>query len=805
MRAGTLDATLTSTERRGLQREGRLIVDLLQNLNYTDRQFHQIEAKEMIDRYLAALDPEKLLVTKADEEFLHRRFDRSLKSVYLLKGDFQPALEIFELVRQRVRERMPWIETWLKAEPDLTSEDVFTMEKEPGAAADAAACDRRWELRLKRAVIEELLGGRDLAAAKAETGKKFVHWEKELTALNAVQVRERFLETVIGLFDPHSGYFSPEHAEDFQIQMQGAVAGVGLEVRGDEERCLVADVLPGSPADELGELQAGDEILALANDDEVWVETSGKRVERLTNLLRGEPGKRLRVAFRRGAEGERHEVVLTRRRTVLPAQRARGALATVPAAAAAHRVGWIELPDFYAAGEGAEASSATADVRELIEQMKQKGADGLVLDLRQNPGGAMKEAVALCGLFIPGGPVLVTKANDGKLTEENAPPAPAVWAGPLVLLVSRNSASASEVFAGAMRFHRRALVIGSARTFGKGTAQNYIDLNRSPAHGGVKQPWGTLRVTMQRFYFPDGKSPQRAGAEADIVLTTAETGEHFEADLPQALTADTLTRPAAERAKGDFATVTADALTALKAATDAREKALPEFDVLRRGEALWSERTQRKTFSLKLTEARKERDEWETKVAALRRESRGLATSVGFATETIETEAVRATLELHAALARKRRPEDAEGKDGWLRGGCFFRETERGELGEVGVGQIDFARYVGDAEKLAGAFRARAGGTIGASEMADALRELSHEERLDEVRLLQCFAARGGVDGAAARKGAEALLAKIAELEPGVLVRRPGLDVVGREGLRLAADWAESRAAATTATKLKTE
>jgi carboxyl-terminal processing protease len=797
-RGGTLDPTLTSTERRELQREGRLIVDLLQNLNYTDRQFHQIEAKEMIDRYLESLDPDRLFITRTDADFIHRRFERSLKSVYLLKGDFQPALEIFETLRQRVKERRAWIETWMKTEADLTGNETFAAREGAEPPADAAACDRLWDLRMKHRLIEEQLNGRDVDAAKKEVRRDFARWEKQLMATNATQVRERFLETVIELLDPHSGYFSPEHAEEFQILMRGAVAGAGLMVRLEEGRCYVTEVLPGSAADEQGELQRGDEIVAVAEGNDAWTELGGKRLERVTELLRGEPGTRLRVAYRRGVQGDRCELEVTRKRTVLPAQRARGALVTVPSErGSARRIGWIELPDFYASEEGGEKSSASADVRELIDQLKAQGAEGLVLDLRRNPGGAMNEAVALSGLFIPGGPVLMTKTTDGKIAEESAPVATPAWSGPLTVLVTRSSASASEVFAGAMRFHHRAIVAGSDRTFGKGTVQSYIDLNRSPAHSGMKLPWGTLRVTMQRFYFPDGKSPQRIGAAADIVLTTAiDPAEKSEQDLPHALPSDTVPRTTAASMGGEVAVVSDDMLETLREKSVARQRALSEFELFRQGEELMREHTRKKEFSVNLALERHERDAWEAKAGALLANLRALSAASGFTQQSIEIAAVRKTLDAHLAWTGQRRPADGDAKSGWLRSSHFFVESDDGRLGEVSLGEIDFRRYLSNADELAASFRERSGMTMPVEVMSRVLRALSAQENLDETGLLTELALRcERATPVSVRRGAEGMLQKIVTLEPGMLVGRSVLDVVAREGIRLTADWAELRAA----------
>lgn len=798
----TIDSTLTTGERRELLREGRVIIEMLQNLHYSNRQFHEIESKEIVDGFLERLDPERLILSADDAVYLHRRFDRSLKNVYLSKGDVQPAFEIFDRFRLRALERTKWVSSRLDSDFDLTAEESHVETEKEQPAVDQKALDRRWELRLKDAVIRELLRGRDLEDAVAEVRRTFDRWSKQLTGLNALGVREQFLEALISLFDPHSGYFGPDNAEEFQIKMRGAVAGVGLDVWMNEGKCLVAGVSNGGPAEREGSLRPGDEIVALADDGNTWVDLEGKRLQEIVALLRGDDGTTVRVAYHSPGDAERRETSLVRSEVVLTEQRARGGLCEVPDETGMVRnIGWIELPDFYASGVDSVDSSAARDVRELIEQMKTREVEGLVVDLRRNPGGAMTEAIALTGLFVPSGPVMITRGMDGKTTVLNVEAGEPIFSGPLVVTTSRQSASASEIFVGALRYHRRALIAGAETTFGKGTAQSYIDLNQNPLRAGGTLPWGMLRVTGQRFYWPDGQSPQARGAKSDIVFDySAKLDAQYEQDLPHALKADTLTLPDLEPAKGEFTRLTITDLTELRARVAARVKSLPEWDVKRRSYEAAARLAGRTDFSVQLARRQREQTEVEDEMNLIWRDLWALS-SEAYVEESIEIAAVRKVADGHERLSRSRMGDGAYRNSGWLRGNRFLIEDASGRVREARIEQVDFRRYLRDASSLADVFTEAATLAISSDAMETVLRELDLIERMSDYALLSCFA-RGieaassvGADDSRVKQGAEAVLRRLTQIDPTLLRTRPIIDVGLRESMRVAADWVGRKAA----------
>lgn len=790
-----LEATLTTTERRELQREGRLIVDLLQNLHYTDRQFHEIEGREIIDQFINDLDPEKLLLTQEEVTFLHRRFDRTFKTVYLLKGEFAPVFEIFELVRARVKDREPWIAAQLDAGLDFNAPESLAIESFPAPPSDATERDRRWRLRLKSAVLREMLAGRSQEAAYREVRQSYQKWARELEQLTAIEVRARFLERLINLFDPHSGYFSPREAHEFQIMMEGAVGGVGIDIESDNDGCFIDRLASGGPAETQRVLQVGDELLEVAESDQAWVPLKGSRYSEVIARLRGKPDTTLRLAYRRGRDGERREAEIKREEVLLVDQKAHGVITTVRSAGDHVRtVGCIELPDFYAAGEAGATSSASRDVAELIDQMKTKHVEAIVMDLRSNPGGALSEAVGLAGLFLPTGVVSITRSSDGKTSEQKIAENKPVWLGPLVVLTSNASASASEIFAGAMRFHRRGIIVGSDTTFGKGSVQIYMELDRSPAHNGAQLPWGTLRLTGQRFYFPSGISPQRVGAVSDIASDEQERdGFQREQDLPHALSAETIALSNVQPATGDFAVATAELIAALKEITAKRKAELPEFALRRRWIEIAKKSADRKEVSLVLEQRRTERDRSEKEVAGLRSEYRRYAAEHAYPHEAVEIAKVQAALERHQTNLRARCPVGKDAKEGWLDGGQFLFEAG-GEVRELRFEATDFQNYAENAPNLAKVFSAGAEPPVSADAVMQSLRELKLAKHPDEQTVLRCFETTGEVRSAAEpalRARVEALLREITRVDPEIGQTRRLLDVSQREAERLAADWAD--------------
>lgn len=787
---GSIDTQLTTIEKQQLQREARLIVDLLQNSHYSGRSFREIDNKTMITRFLEELDPQADILSADTVDFIHRRFDRTLKSVYLFRGDLQPAFEIFDIFIGQARPRVEWAQRRLDRGFDFTLDETYEEVSKPQPFKNKDDADRHWELMLKESVLVEQLRGREPSDATTEVKRRYEEFDRTIATFDSLSVRERFFDAIIRSYDPHSGYFSSDSAREFAVEMEKAVVGLGLDLRKEQGHCVVTAVQSGGSADLNSEITPGDVVEALGEGDGPWMPIEKLRLREIVKLMRGAAGTKLRVAYRPGGKDPKTEVMLERTRIVLGSDRARGEVRELRSHDGTSRqIGSIKLPSFYTAGENGAVTSVARDVRELLQAMSTTPLDGLVLDLRGNPGGALSEAAALSELFVPGGMMMLSRGLDGKLKQHSLKEGGPVYGGPLIVLTSANSASASEVFAGAMKFHRRALIVGAASTFGKGTMQNYIDV--SMMAGKEANDWGTLRLTMERFYLPDGGSVQRTGIPSDIVLPGLEPigPDRRESELPGAF-AEEVVPPPAENAPA-AAAVSNSLVKRMSEIAAADFESLPEWELFREERTLWQYSFSREARSLKLEDRSARWIEHRTALERARRDRRAITQKESYPVRAYEIDAVQSARETHEA---KLRSGNADGQPviGRLRQGSFVIETERGHLRKLRMDEIDFQNYSGDAVVLAAAFSAATGTTASAAAITTFLEELSLLEHKTDIPVL---AAARKISAAtlteeSTRHGTEALLTRLTELDGEMKRERPGLDVPLRESLRLVSEWA---------------
>ena len=791
--AGAIDDQLTTVEKQQLQREARLVVDLLQNHHYSGRSFREIENKDMIARYLTELDPQADLFSADSVALIHRRFDRTFKSVYLFRGDLQPAFEIFDQFIAQARERLAWVQLRLDRNFDFSLEENYVDVENPTPHKTKQDADRHWELLLKEWTIEELLRGRKPDDAIAEVKRRFVEIDRTIASYDSLAVREHFFDAVIRSYDPHSGYFSADSSREFALEMEKAVVGLGLDLRKEKGRCVVTSVQTGGAADLNSGIAPGDVIVALAEDDAPWIDLASLRLREIVNLMRGKEGAKLRIAYQPGGTEPRVETTLERTRIVLGSDRAHGAVSEVPSPThPPRRIGWIDLPSFYAAGEGSSVSSVAQDVRELLTQMSTAPLDGLVIDLRDNPGGALNEAAALSELFLPRGDMMLSRGVDGKLKEHPLREGKPLYLGPLVVLISSSSASASEVFAGAMKYHQRALIVGSSSTFGKGTMQNYIELTKM--QNNPANDWGTLRLTVERFYLPDGQSVQRTGIPSHITFPAFESSEsnRHEADLPGALPVEIVPAPPgiAPSAIGN-GLITAQLLARLNETASRNFTELPEWKLIGDEQKLVKEHNPHEARSLVLEQRMNEWTKQQSALNEVRRNRRALSASAHYPTVAYEINAVQAALQRHETMLRAVTNPVASTVPR-LRQGTFRVETTQGRLRKLPLDAINFLNFCGETAALATAFSAGSGYATQAADVEIFLRQIALLEHKTDKNILAAASqiSGGTLDPEAARRGTESLLLRLAEIDGDLVSDRPALDVPLRESLRLAAEWA---------------
>jgi len=604
--------TLTPAEAR----EIRSFVQLLEQAHYNREAVDPTDYPSVIRSYMEDWDAHHLFFLHSDAETFVQRYSDGLYWNVTSLGDISPAFEIFKRYESRIQNRISWIFERLEGEFDLETRDEFVVDRRelewPITEADA---DSIWEDRLRHEIIQELLNDTELDEAKERIRKRYERMLKNIADIETHEVTEVFLSNIAKLYDPHSAYFSADTYEDFDIQMRLQLVGIGALLGLEDDECVIREIIPGGPADLDNRLKPNDRIIAVAQSDDPdaeVVELIGMKLRRIVDLIRGEPGTDVFLTIQPGdapSSAARKVVRITRDVVNLDSARARGAVFEVPDETGTPRsIGVISLPAFYGPNPGStdgDQNSASGDVALLIEQLQEQGIEGLVLDLRDNGGGLLSEAIYLTGLFIEQGPVVQVRSYYGDVKVDNDEDKSVRYAGPLAVLVSKYSASASEIVAGALQNYGRAVVLGDSSTHGKGTVQTVYEMkNRDMRLQASQERSGAAKFTIQKFYLPSGSSTQLNGVVPDIVLPSIddvmESGERF---LPQALVWDEI-----ETTEFNGTPLDSHILTPLREASLARQGSLPEFDYLQRNIAWFTARQEEETVSLNLEDRRARRD-----------------------------------------------------------------------------------------------------------------------------------------------------------------------------------------------------
>ncbi|MFM1885263.1 MAG: hypothetical protein RL026_420 [Pseudomonadota bacterium] len=519
----------------------RRVAALLEEAHFRRARIDDKFSAEVFDRYLDSLDGQRSYLTAADiAEFqpLRERFDDMVRS-----GEIEPAFRMFARLQERNRERVRHALQLLDKEPDWTVDERFEFDREDAPwPRNSAELDELWRKRVKSDGLALVLAGKTWPEAADLLRKRYERVLKRVDQVSPEDVFETFMNAYARTFDPHSSYFSPRNSEEYRIQMSLSYEGIGATLQSIDEYATIMNLLPGGPAAVAGSLTIKDRITGIAQGrDGSFQEVIGWRIDDVVQLIRGKGGTlvRLQVLPAGAAPGSPEKVVeLVRGKVTLEAQAAKKQRLKIPRDGKDLDIGVISVPGFYqdvqaqAAGDP-DYRSTTRDVQRLINELRKEGGlDGLVLDLRGDGGGYLPEATALTGLFIDRGPVVQLKDTTGRVEVLDDPSPGVAWDGPLVVLVDRFSASASEIFAGAIQDYRRGYVVGQ-RTFGKGTVQNLVPLDR----WSQRPVDGQLTVTIGKFYRVTGESTQHRGVEPDIALPSAinldDVGESaLEAALP---------------------------------------------------------------------------------------------------------------------------------------------------------------------------------------------------------------------------------------------------------------------------------
>jgi carboxyl-terminal processing protease len=529
---------IAPTERQRMV--ARRIGAILEEAHYRRATIDDKMSSQIYDRYLEFLDGQRSYFTQADLadfEQYRFRFDDMIHT-----GEIEPGFAIFARFQQRNRERMQYAIKLLDTEPTWTLDESFAFDRQHAAwPANEAELNELWRKRVKNDALSLLLTGKQWKDASDTLRKRYERVLKRVDQTSPEDVFESLMNAYARTFDPHSSYFSPRDSEEYRIQMSLNYEGIGASLQLIDDYVTVMNVIEGGPAAVAGTLNPNDRITAVGQShDGPVTDVIGWRLDDVVQLIRGKAGTtvKLQILPAGAAPGTPEKTLeFTRNKVSLDNQAARKDVKTISRGDHMLKIGVIVVPAFYQDIQAQNAGdenyrSTTRDVRRLIGELKAQGIDGLVLDLRQDGGGYLPEATALTGLFIDKGPVVQLKDTTGRLEVLDDPDTGVAYDGPLAVLVDRFSASASEIFAGAIQDYHRGAIIGQ-RTFGKGTVQNLVPLDR----WSQRPVNGQLTVTIGKFYRITGESTQHRGVEPDVSLPSPidmeEVGESsLEAALP---------------------------------------------------------------------------------------------------------------------------------------------------------------------------------------------------------------------------------------------------------------------------------
>jgi carboxyl-terminal processing protease len=593
------------------QEIARAVYHLADRFHYGQTAFDDDLSGKILDRYLESLDGNRQYFLASDIA----SFEAYRKSIddAVREGEVNPAFDIFDVYRERSRERVKYAISLLDEEPDFTIDEDYVFDRSDMPwAADRAQLDDMWRKRVKNDALGLTLAGKEWDETREILQKRY---DRVLTRVNQIKpddVFEIFMNAYTHTLDPHSSYMSPRNSEEYRIQMSLSYDGIGASLQLQDEHVTIMGIIPGGPAALDGTLKPNDRIIGVGQGpDAEIVDVVGWRLDDVVELIRGPGGSsvRLQILPSGAAPGsEEFALDLTRDKIKLEAQAAQKKTVTIDRDGRDWTIGVVEVPSFYMdyqamiAGEE-DYTSTTRDVRKLIAELEEEGVDGLVMDLRGNGGGHLAEARALSGLFIPDGPVVQLRQSNGRIEVLTDKDPTIAYNGPLVVLVDRYSASASEIFAAAIQDYGRGIVVGQ-QTFGKGTVQNLFPLDRykrAPNPG-----FGQLTLTIGKYYRVTGNSTQHRGVEPDIPLPSS-----IDSSLVGESTRDTAL-PWDQIAATDF---TGDQfaygpIPALEQRHVQRQEGNPDFDYLRGDIAAVQHARERVSVSLNREKREAEREKF---------------------------------------------------------------------------------------------------------------------------------------------------------------------------------------------------
>tara|TARA_A100000171_G_scaffold19062_1_gene17538 strand:- start:558 stop:2717 length:2160 start_codon:yes stop_codon:yes gene_type:complete len=537
-------------------KEAIMVTQILDYFHYRDVDLNDSLSSVILDNFIESLDASKNYFLASDIKSFQKyrfAFDDDLK-----RGNLVPAFYIFNIYKKRVEERLKYALVESKKKFDFTKNEEFVFDREKAPYPQSLQeQDELWRKVVKHQALSLKLSGSDDKKISETLVTRYERFKSNVDKYNSTDVFEILMNSVTEAFDPHTNYFGPRSAEDFQRESSKAMEGIGATLQQDDDFTKIVELRPGGPAFLSGQIDIDDRVVGIAQGaDGEMVDVVGWRSDEVAGQIRGPKGTLVRIEFLPAGRpiGSQTKIVnIVRDKIKYDEAKAKSQVVQYEEGGKTYNLGIITLPDFYLDSEGLEEgekdfSSATSDVKKLITQLQEDGVDGVMLDLRNNGGGSLLEAISLSGLFLPGGPVVQIKYANGQIAKEDDKEK-MFYSGPLSVMTNRFSASASEIFAGALQDYKRAVIVGE-QTYGKGTVQNVRGLNdflREPTTDEL----GLIKYTIAKFYRVSGSSTQHLGVSPDISLPSAFSAEEFgESSKPSALPWDKI--PAAKFTPLDY-------------------------------------------------------------------------------------------------------------------------------------------------------------------------------------------------------------------------------------------------------------
>ncbi len=591
--------------------------DMLEQIHYSPKDINDDFSKEIFKKYLAEVDVEKDVLLQSDIDALRVKYETKIDDEILGKASVQFVPAVVDLLKKRLPETEAIYKEILSEPFDFTKDEFVNLDFDKvDFPKNEAARREAWRKRLKYLTLErynDLIEQQEVAKSKADfTSKTNAALEKEARektmkvmdhyydrlkskANNENDRFNEFVETIVQAMDPHTDYFPPVDKRYFDEQMSGRFFGIGASLREEDGNIKIGSLVTGSPAWKSGQVNVGDVIMKVSQAGQEPVDLTGFTIEDAVKLIRGTKGTEVRLTMKKN-DGSIKIVSLIRDEIVQDETFARSVIVNDDKG----KIGYIFLPEFYADFDNPKGNRCSLDVAREVMKLKEQKVDGIVIDLRYNGGGSLYDVVQMVGLFIDQGPVVQVKDRDGKPQILRDNDKTVLYDGPLAVMVNEYSASASEIFAAAIQDYKRGVIIGSTSTYGKGTVQRNIGLDKSMGFMEANSDLGTVKLTLQKFYRINGGSTQLRGVSSDIVLPDYyEYSKIREKDNPDALPWD-------EIQKADYTPWKyAYDLTTIKNASTERMKNNSAFNQINT-DAEWIEKQNDKLYPLNIEKFREE-------------------------------------------------------------------------------------------------------------------------------------------------------------------------------------------------------